>query len=62
MENEFLTDFYDLILFLIEIFIFIIIGVKLYIEIKKWNSKKSKKIRAKNHHRKYKRSSNSEDY
>jgi uncharacterized membrane protein YciS (DUF1049 family) len=62
MENDFYYDFFDVVLFLVGLFIFIIIAIKFYIEIKKWNAKKSKKIRAKYHHRKYKRSSNSEDY
>jgi uncharacterized membrane protein YciS (DUF1049 family) len=62
MENDFYYDFFDVVLFLVGLFIFIIIAIKFYIEIKKWNKKKSKKIRSKNHHRRYKRSSKSEDY
>ena len=62
MENDFFKDFYDVILFVIGLFIIIVICVKFYSEIKKWNKKKSKKIRSKNHHRRYKRSSKSEDY
>ena len=62
MENDFFTDFYDIILFVIGLLIFIIISFKFYSEIKKWNKKKLKKIRSKNHHLRYKRSSKSEDY
>jgi phosphotransferase system glucose/maltose/N-acetylglucosamine-specific IIC component len=60
MEKEFFTDFYDVILFMIGVIIFIIIAIKFYFEIKKWNKKKSKRIRSKNHHNNYKRSSKSE--
>lgn len=54
MEKEFFTDFYDVILFIIGVIIFIIISVKFYSDIKKWNKRKSKRIRSKNHHQRYK--------
>ena len=62
MENDFFKDFYDVIRFVIGLFIIIVICVKFYSEIKKWNKKKAKKIRSKNHHHRYKRSSKTEDY